>query len=628
MNTLQDIESILRDSSGTFQFSHPSFQEILAAKQFADEINSGTLNIENAWLNCWSYEINRELWNLDCNRTWLTLKPAMRKIVAYVMSKTSVENKVRIERVILSSYRKFQQMLDRRYKRDNLDIEFGIKRSVYNPFMHDAAFSLNNDETSDAERDLFHECCEAEYPSSAMGVEDKKEEFEPSLEDMMFIRPDDELIGTIKLRENSLDLKLAALSTLERRTEINTKEDLLSLYTSIENNQEDILLKVRILNLLSIHHIISDEEYTNELIKHAHCFFLKRSRVRSIFTGYLGIPFEHWENDIRNDEILGSFTKLSNKTVEILGERIRRNIPGSSKLDKIGYIQLLGFIKDKNSGAFLVNQLIERSNQDYEDWLEDFNMSYNFRYEIYRAIAFIQYEGVINYACEVLDERLKDYESEEMKILKMQYEKEKRNYVKEVKKRRYESIDAEMECLMIEADKEEGGDVLEGLIIPTQTYKKINEIEEEINTLIEILGYLKSPRIIPLLEKSAEYYHNEYNGHKKEAKAQREKYYVIKKDMLLSALTYIKDEKCLDIMLMLYNPKPEEMDYDFIDAIEKVVYSEEGFNKVVRFALKDKKTYEGMSCILQRLHEKFMPTGYIVRPDQYKTDRQLLFNLA
>jgi len=57
--TLSEVEPILREVDGRFSFSHPSFQEVLTARQFADEINSGKLSVRDAYVNFWSYdEIN------------------------------------------------------------------------------------------------------------------------------------------------------------------------------------------------------------------------------------------------------------------------------------------------------------------------------------------------------------------------------------------------------------------------------------------------------------------------------------------------------------------------------------------------------------------------------------------
>ncbi len=47
---LTEVGPILNSS----QFTHPSFREVLAARQFADEINSGRLSVNDAYLTLWS----------------------------------------------------------------------------------------------------------------------------------------------------------------------------------------------------------------------------------------------------------------------------------------------------------------------------------------------------------------------------------------------------------------------------------------------------------------------------------------------------------------------------------------------------------------------------------------------
>ena len=47
--TLRELEPILCSTDGTFQFTHPSFQEVLTARQFTDEINSGRLSVRDSY---------------------------------------------------------------------------------------------------------------------------------------------------------------------------------------------------------------------------------------------------------------------------------------------------------------------------------------------------------------------------------------------------------------------------------------------------------------------------------------------------------------------------------------------------------------------------------------------------
>lgn len=52
-SALHEVEPILR-GNGAFQFTHPSFREVLAARQCADEINSGRLNISDVYGKLWN----------------------------------------------------------------------------------------------------------------------------------------------------------------------------------------------------------------------------------------------------------------------------------------------------------------------------------------------------------------------------------------------------------------------------------------------------------------------------------------------------------------------------------------------------------------------------------------------
>ncbi len=52
-SVLREVEPILQGRNFT-QFTHPSFQEVLAARQLAHEINSKRLSVRNAYINLWS----------------------------------------------------------------------------------------------------------------------------------------------------------------------------------------------------------------------------------------------------------------------------------------------------------------------------------------------------------------------------------------------------------------------------------------------------------------------------------------------------------------------------------------------------------------------------------------------
>ena len=79
--TLMEIEPILRSTDGVFQSTHPSFQKVLTAKQFADEINSGRLSVRDAYEQFWSYEEDAKLWGLPKDKEWRAILPSYVSII-------------------------------------------------------------------------------------------------------------------------------------------------------------------------------------------------------------------------------------------------------------------------------------------------------------------------------------------------------------------------------------------------------------------------------------------------------------------------------------------------------------------------------------------------------------------
>src|SRR3989339_1528119 len=84
--TLMEVEPIFREVDDRFSFTHPSFQEVLTAKQFADEINSGELSVRDAYVNFWSYEEDAELWGLPKDREWRVFLPDFKRILNHVIT--------------------------------------------------------------------------------------------------------------------------------------------------------------------------------------------------------------------------------------------------------------------------------------------------------------------------------------------------------------------------------------------------------------------------------------------------------------------------------------------------------------------------------------------------------------
>src|SRR3989338_942218 len=101
---LMEIEPIFRGSNGAFQFTRPSFQEILTAKQFADEINSGALSVRDAYVNFWSYEEDADLWGLPKDREWRALLPAWEKVLLHMAPLLNITSAQKLVDVVSRSY--------------------------------------------------------------------------------------------------------------------------------------------------------------------------------------------------------------------------------------------------------------------------------------------------------------------------------------------------------------------------------------------------------------------------------------------------------------------------------------------------------------------------------------------
>ncbi len=59
--TLDSLLAEVGPILGSSQFSHPSFREVLAARHFADEINSGRLNVKHAAHAFWLYDPGKDM---------------------------------------------------------------------------------------------------------------------------------------------------------------------------------------------------------------------------------------------------------------------------------------------------------------------------------------------------------------------------------------------------------------------------------------------------------------------------------------------------------------------------------------------------------------------------------------
>lgn len=88
-SALRDVEPILR-GNGDSQFTHPSFREILAARQFADEINSGKLSVRDAYMSlCKTIDWFPKLGNFTI--LWPSLRLVLNHLPSMLDDKAAIE---------------------------------------------------------------------------------------------------------------------------------------------------------------------------------------------------------------------------------------------------------------------------------------------------------------------------------------------------------------------------------------------------------------------------------------------------------------------------------------------------------------------------------------------------------
>src|SRR3989339_558395 len=140
--TLMEVEPIFREVDDRFSFTHPSFQEVLTAKQFADEINSGELSVRDAYVNFWSYEEDAELWGLPKDREWRALLPAWRNVLLHVVSMLSDDKAQQLVDAISECYNSFIKNKKIDSRPEGRVIRKFSSRGYYTPFTFDFEFTL------------------------------------------------------------------------------------------------------------------------------------------------------------------------------------------------------------------------------------------------------------------------------------------------------------------------------------------------------------------------------------------------------------------------------------------------------------------------------------------------------
>ena len=97
-NVLREVEPIIQGS----HFTHPSFQEVLTARRFADEINSERLSVREAYLNFWSNVASNMPKELSAD--YRTIRSEWRPTLKHLVSMLSDENAEEFINVVSESY--------------------------------------------------------------------------------------------------------------------------------------------------------------------------------------------------------------------------------------------------------------------------------------------------------------------------------------------------------------------------------------------------------------------------------------------------------------------------------------------------------------------------------------------
>src|SRR3990172_12770800 len=116
MSGAGDLESALRETepilrgNGVFQFSYQSFREVLTAKQFADEINSGKISVKDAYFNFWSLLEWPKVWLL--NKDFRTLSDDWKPVLSHMAHILPESKKIELLETVSEIYATYRNELD------------------------------------------------------------------------------------------------------------------------------------------------------------------------------------------------------------------------------------------------------------------------------------------------------------------------------------------------------------------------------------------------------------------------------------------------------------------------------------------------------------------------------------
>jgi len=130
---------------GSLQRQFIPFNEELTAELFAEEINSGRMDVKDAYIYFWSYEEDKELWDLP-KRNMRSLLPAWENMLSY-LSDMLEDSKLRtIMDTLTKSYLEMDKIIEARYTRETTSFSYKNEKGesvflgIYNPFEEDFRF--------------------------------------------------------------------------------------------------------------------------------------------------------------------------------------------------------------------------------------------------------------------------------------------------------------------------------------------------------------------------------------------------------------------------------------------------------------------------------------------------------
>jgi len=381
-------------ADGTQHFVHDNYKDFFLAHWFAEQIHSGNLSIQDAYIQFWSYEEDPELWGLDTNKIWRSILPSWRTAVSYFHDFLLPRYAKELENLVLSSFRMSEDTID-----------YG-----YNPFGDDQ-FILGIDYADDLITGTF-----GSYLPSGSG------EKGPCLKDRLALEPSDVLVGMVRDDTEQSSIREDALYVLEKRHGFGITDDLLTLYDEMKRNKgTDVKLQSRICKMLLERRAISPEGFAQD-------FFSQRKSL----SGIVSEEYDPFDSLVLMDTLPES-DGIKAEVGKYLGRLIHASFEDASRADKVFYITCIRYLQHKDSGPLLIGVL-----DDYVEVRLGINVT-DINHVALKAIGDISYTD----AAPLLHQRLKDkiaelYSPKMQRMIKIHDEERRRHFEEE--KDRYGEI--------------------------------------------------------------------------------------------------------------------------------------------------------------------------------------------